>query len=172
MALQPLTLRSRSNKSPFFCSGKNAESVIVNRPIIYCCDNKVQIRFARTFLKGSSFRPRSRGAPELTLEQSDALEILSCLAKEYSIRLTPEPGDILFVNNLAILHAREAFVDAATKRHLIRMSIRDSAKCWKIPEAYRTVFEKKFSVEPKKQQLWTAKEFETRVDGDVMPDHD
>jgi hypothetical protein len=63
-------------------------------------------------------------------------------------------------------------MDSANKRHLIRMSIRDSAKCWEIPEAYRAVFDKKFNVELERQQLWTAEEFETRADGDTAPDHD
>jgi hypothetical protein len=63
-------------------------------------------------------------------------------------------------------------MDSANKRHLIRMSIRDSARCWEIPEAYRAVFDKKFNVELERQQLWTAEEFETRADGDAAPDHD
>ena len=47
-----------------------------------------------------------------------------------------EPGDMLFINNHAILHSREAFADApgeAPPRHLVRMWLKNPDMAWTLP---------------------------------------
>jgi hypothetical protein len=50
--------------------------------------------------------------------------------------MVTQPGDIHVVNNLAILHGREDFVDGTTsqeRRHLVRTILRDEQLGWSIP---------------------------------------
>jgi hypothetical protein len=50
--------------------------------------------------------------------------------------MVTQPGDIHVINNLAILHRREGFVDGTTSqewRHLVRTILRDEQLGWSIP---------------------------------------
>ena len=52
-----------------------------------------------------------------------------------SITLPVVKGDILFVNDMALMHARQGFDEGGVymKRHLIKMFFRDPEKDWAIP---------------------------------------
>lgn len=52
-----------------------------------------------------------------------------------SITLPVVKGDLLFVNDMALMHAREGFDEGGIylKRHLIKMFFRDPEKNWPIP---------------------------------------
>src|SRR4051812_24099170 len=68
------------------------------------------------------------GVPELSSEQRHALEVLSMFASKHRVRLDVSPGDIVFINNWALLHARDAYVDSdfGQRRHLVRLWLRNS----------------------------------------------
>lgn len=84
---------------------------------------------------------------DLTQDQLSALEVLAKLAKNHAISVAAQPGDILFINNLAMLHKRDAYTDtdsddpAATgqggRRHLVRLWLRNPELAWEIPEAMK-----------------------------------
>ncbi len=55
-----------------------------------------------------------------------------------------------FINNMAVLHRREGFVDGqapAEKRHLVRMRLRSSERGWAIPAALQRPWAKAFDEE-------------------------
>ena len=54
---------------------------------------------------------------------------------ENRITLPVEKGDMLFVNDMALFHAREGFDDGGIpmKRHLVKMYLRDPEQGWNIP---------------------------------------
>lgn len=65
-------------------------------------------------------------APRLTALQLEAMEALEALANDpvFHVEMEFTPGDIQFVNNGRILHAREAYVDhpePERRRHLLRL---------------------------------------------------
>lgn len=64
--------------------------------------------------------PRHTGVP-LTREETDALAVLEGLANDdrFRIRLRLAPGDMLFINNLVLLHSRAAFEDDPSSRRLL-----------------------------------------------------
>ena len=69
---------------------------------------------------------RHRDVPRLTREQQDALSLLENIANDPSFHIVMDfrPGDVQFLNNAKILHAREAYQDDADserKRHLLRL---------------------------------------------------
>jgi alpha-ketoglutarate-dependent taurine dioxygenase len=59
---------------------------------------------------------RSANIPSLTEAQAEALDAVHFTAEEHAISLDFRKGDIQFANNLSILHARGAFIDAPNKR--------------------------------------------------------
>ena len=82
----------------------------------------------RIFYVGWYIRNAQRHAdvPRLTARQHEAMELLESIANDPSFHLEMDfaPGDIQFLNNGAILHAREAYEDHEDpdrRRHLLRL---------------------------------------------------
>jgi hypothetical protein len=74
--------------------------------------------------------------PELTDEQLHALQRVSKVAHEHELRLNMRAGDLLFFNNLALLHRRDAYTDGdETSRHMVRLWLRNTRLGWSIPES-------------------------------------
>jgi hypothetical protein len=84
--------------------------------------------------------------PALTKQQKTALRLLSKLATKHEHRLDMEQGDMVFINNLALLHRREAYADPkdGLGRHLVRLWLRNSKLAWRIPDSMKTPWEAAF----------------------------
>ncbi|CAG9950304.1 unnamed protein product [Clonostachys rosea f. rosea IK726] len=124
---------------------------VINRPIIYCVDNKVQINFATAFLKGSSYIPRQTDSPDLTV------------SRKHSMGLSQASGDMLFVNNLCILHARDSFVNdgaSGKTRRLMSLMLRDPELAWRKPTATAIEMGKKFAKLDVPQFMGTVEHYE------------
>ena len=93
------------------------------------------MNFAREPLLGLAGVERPANLPFLTQAQREALDMVEAVAKESQIMLDAEPGDMLFINNHAVLHSREAFEDAANapSRYLVRMWLKNPGMAWKLP---------------------------------------
>ena len=77
---------------------------------------------------------RSDGTPSLTTIQEEALDVLESVAQQLKLSLYSRPGDLIYVNNLALLHARQGFQDTATEsRYLVRMWLKNDHHAWKLP---------------------------------------
>lgn len=79
--------------------------------------------YARGFIEAAQRQP---GVPGLTAAQREALDCFDALAADPALRLDMHlaPGDVQLLHNHAIVHARDAFVDApdeSLKRHLLRL---------------------------------------------------
>ncbi len=77
-------------------------------------DGKFTSHYSRTFVEAGQRRPET---PRVSVEQWEALDMLSNLADELSFEMSFAPGDIQFVNNHVIYHARTAFEDDAVSGH-------------------------------------------------------
>lgn len=69
------------------------------------------IQYARRGFTGFLHLPRTPGIPPITEEQAEALDALHFLAEKFSLTLDFQEGDVQYVNNLSIFHARDAFTD-------------------------------------------------------------
>src|SRR5690606_25878221 len=75
------------------------------------------------------------GVPDLSSEQATALDALLDSAKRNEVPVSLQKGDMLFVNNWAIMHRRESYEDGdTTSRHLVRIWLRNTRLGWAIPE--------------------------------------
>ncbi|CAK3972351.1 Taurine hydroxylase SAT17 [Lecanosticta acicola] len=110
------------------------------------------IQYARRTFTGYWGLPRSSNIPPITEAQAEALDALHFLAEKNAVSLDFRKGDIQFVNNLSIFHARDAFTDTPEQqRHLIRLWLRDPENAWKTPAALEARWDHVYSgVEPEK----------------------
>lgn len=83
---------------------------------------------------------RPEGVCELGAAQLYALQVLNETAEKHAISIAAQRGDILFINNLALLHKRDKYVDAedaTSRRHLVRLWLRNPELGWEIPESMK-----------------------------------
>ncbi len=74
------------------------------------------IQYARRSFTGYWGLPRSSNIPPITEAQAEALDALHYTAEKYAVALDFRQGDIQYVNNLSIFHARAGFQDSAEKQ--------------------------------------------------------
>ncbi|KAK9414334.1 putative TauD/TfdA-like domain-containing protein [Seiridium unicorne] len=106
------------------------------RPLIFFEENHLIINFGPISLLGNNTHPRPESIPPINQSQHEALGIVEAIAQAAELKLQTRPGDMHFINNLALLHRRNSFVDGSLKqekRHLIRMRLRSSELGWSIP---------------------------------------
>jgi hypothetical protein len=73
-------------------------------------DGKFTSHYSRTYVEAAQRRPESE-VPRVSDRQWQALDLLATLAEELCFEMSFAPGDIQFVNNHVIYHARSAFED-------------------------------------------------------------
>lgn len=106
------------------------------------------MNFGRAALLGNEAHPRPSHLPSLTGRQIEALDAIEAIAQATQLEIQTQAGDMHFINNLAILHRREGFVNGeapAEKRHLVRMRLRSSKHGWSIPEDLKPEWEEAFN---------------------------
>lgn len=74
------------------------------------------IQYARRTFTGYQALPRSASIPPITEAQAEALDTLHFLAERFAVALDFQQGDIQYINNLSIFHARDAFRDTPDKQ--------------------------------------------------------
>lgn len=69
------------------------------------------------------------------------MDMIEEIARKHSLPLNSKRGDIAYINNLCIMHARDPFdLDSKgnslpSKRHLIKMMLKDPELSWDLPES-------------------------------------
>lgn len=76
---------------------------------------RVIIQYARRGFTGFQALPREGDIAPITEQQAEALDFLHFLAEKYALTLDFQKGDVQYVNNLSIFHARDGFVDEPGK---------------------------------------------------------
>jgi hypothetical protein len=97
-------------------------------------------------LLGEPHVPRPENAPPLSEEQMEALTRVQKIAAQCQYRLDRQKGDIQFINNLGVLHARSPYNQkGASGRYLLRMFMRDPQYAWPRPAGpWATYFDNPF----------------------------
>ncbi|EFY88824.1 TfdA family oxidoreductase, putative [Metarhizium acridum CQMa 102] len=129
--------------------GKTGPPGYLSRPLLYYqpAENnhpeRVVIQYARRSFTGYWGLPRSANIPAITEAQAEALDAVHFTAEKHALALEFRPGDIQFVNNLSIFHARGGFRDSPEKqRHLIRLWLRDEELHWDTPAALQSTLDR------------------------------
>lgn len=105
------------------CSfGKNGPPGYASNPLLHhqtgtsTEPERLIIQYARRSFTGYWGLPRSSDIPAITEAQAEALDALHFTAEKHAVALEFRPGDIQFVNNLSIFHARGRFRDSEEKQ--------------------------------------------------------
>ncbi|KAK0631853.1 hypothetical protein B0T14DRAFT_13483 [Immersiella caudata] len=118
------------------------------RPVIFYQNSRLIMNFGRAALLGNDAHPRPSHLPTLNYRQIEALDAIETIARATELEIQTQAGDMHFINNLAILHRREGFVNGdspSEKRHLVRMRLRSSELGWTIPDALRRSWDEAFN---------------------------
>jgi hypothetical protein len=133
----------------------------MNRPLIAFDDEgRVQINYSGAMVGANPDYPLSSNAPKLSKRQVEALDKLNNAAKRVSFIIPHKPGDLLFINNYALLHARSSFEDSSRqRRHLLRSWFHDTEKGWTSAPALQRRNDI-FELPSGNQMLYTAEEWD------------
>lgn len=82
---------------------------------------RIIIQYARRSFTGFQALPRSRDIPSITEAQAEALDALHFLAERFSVALDFRKGDVQYVNNLSIFHARDGFTDTPEQQYVVSL---------------------------------------------------
>ncbi|KAL3462243.1 hypothetical protein BJX64DRAFT_277316 [Aspergillus heterothallicus] len=111
-----------------------ARPLLHHQPATEFDPERLIIQYARRGFTGYWGSPRNPSIPPITEAQAEALDALHYLAEKSAVALDFRKGDIQFVNNLSVFHARAGFTDSEeTRRHLVRLWLRDPEFAWKTP---------------------------------------
>ena len=123
---------------------EGGEAVTYPLPVFGLRDGRFTSHYSRTYVEAAQLLP---GTPRMTDRQWQALDLLQELAEELCYEMTLEPGDMQFLNNHVVYHARTAFEDdpeSGRVRRLYRLWLsmpnsralpRDQAVLWHDVEA-------------------------------------
>jgi hypothetical protein len=163
----PLSIRPHPQSSPQFqlknkLTPRLCRPHFHRRPILFYHRSHLLINFSRPALLGSPAHPRPPHLPTLTNKQREALDVFEAVARAVELKIKTRKGDLHFINNLAVLHRRDEFVDdevedggqvpKARKRHLVRMRIRNREMGWDLPSELQADWDKVFAEEG--ERVW------------------
>ncbi|EGX89135.1 taurine catabolism dioxygenase [Cordyceps militaris CM01] len=135
--------------------GYTARPLLYHQPAADGAPERLIIQYARRSFTGYWGLPRSADIPPITEAQAEALDALHFTAEKSAVSLEFQAGDIQFVNNLSIFHARGSFTDSPEKqRHLVRLWLRDEELAWKTPQPLQRLWDRVYKdVTPENQVL-------------------
>ncbi|WP_150467285.1 TauD/TfdA family dioxygenase [Francisella sp. SYW-9] len=110
------------------------------RPIFAIENGKLVCQYLRAFIE-NKYNIDNKLAI-LSDKQVEALDYLDSVLKKLSWKFLLQPGDMLFINNFTILHARSAFedhIDEKRKRLLLRLWL-SMPNSRKLPDSYKNFY--------------------------------
>ncbi|KAI1203243.1 TfdA family taurine catabolism dioxygenase TauD [Nemania serpens] len=117
----------------------------VRRPLVFhfpATDSRperIALQYARRTFVGFGALPRNPNIPPITEAQAEALDTLHFLGDKFCVNTDFQKGDVQYINNLAVFHARDGFTDTPEKRrHLLRLWLRDPENAWETPSALQS----------------------------------
>ena len=100
----------------------------VTRPIVHLRqgqpENRLILTYDPYYLKSIQRHVDAGHIPALTEKQKEAMQVLEDTAKELSLHMVLDVGDVQFVSDVHVLHARTEYKDPAPpapRRHLYRL---------------------------------------------------
>ncbi|EHK99904.1 hypothetical protein M7I_4231 [Glarea lozoyensis 74030] len=122
-----------------------------------CPKIPVLFRFSRYPITGWQ-RQRNAALSIPTTAQHETADAIQFIAMKNAITLPVAKGDMLFVNDLALFHARTGFKDddIPMKRHLVKMYFRDPEQGWDIPEEMENEWRTSYKKEEGMEEVWNV----------------
>ncbi len=115
----------------------------VSRPLLHVTDGEsVVFTYSRFPMAGFKGRKRNPALPPATSAQVEAMDTVQYYMSQNAVPLPWTRGDIAFINDMAVMHARSGFKEQGApgtgqERHLLKFYLRDPAQNWPVPETAR-----------------------------------
>ncbi|PGG95070.1 hypothetical protein AJ80_10028 [Polytolypa hystricis UAMH7299] len=119
-ATRPDLIRTLAEDWPFdeFDGHYTLRPLLFHQPPSANAPERTIIQYARRYFTGFHALPRSLDIPPITEAQAEALDAVHFLAERFAISLDFRKGDVQYINNLSIFHARDAFVDTPEQQYV------------------------------------------------------
>jgi alpha-ketoglutarate-dependent taurine dioxygenase len=101
---------------------EKADKQWMERPLLHLlpatdtAPQRVSLQYGRRYFVGFGALPRSADIPPITEAQAEALDTLHFIGERFCVNTEFQKGDIQYVNNLNIFHARDGFVNEGEKQ--------------------------------------------------------
>ncbi|KAH7032637.1 uncharacterized protein B0I36DRAFT_241078 [Microdochium trichocladiopsis] len=83
--------------------------------------------------------------PSLRPAQHEALALVQKVARQHQVKISSCTGDMIFINNWSLLHAREEYDDGASSaRHVVRLWLHDPKLGWEVPPQMQVAWDAAF----------------------------
>lgn len=148
LEMEPAVLETMADAQwPFELKQKDRDPYLELGPTLFFSKGKPICQLVKAPLLGSPRIQRDPRMPKLSAEQMRALAAVEEQAKRFCTKLDRQKGDIQFLNNLSIMHARTAYGTNGKRstRHLLRMFLRDPENEWEKPATFRNNFDDPFT---------------------------
>lgn len=122
---------------------------------MYLENGNLVTNFSRRLLVGHPVNgPRTPGIPGLSEAQAEALDTLHEIGRRHELKQPMRTGDIRFVNNLAMMHRRDTYIDSAENhRHLLRLWLHNPDTSWNLPLDLQLAWERIFN-DGERKESW------------------
>lgn len=103
---------------------KDAVKKYTPRPLMFhhpatdTTPRRISLQYGRRYFVGFGELPRNPEIPPITEAQAEALDALHFLGEKFCVNTHFAKGDMQFVNNLALFHARDGFLDGEGQRYV------------------------------------------------------
>jgi len=97
---------------------KGGDRMFYMLPVFGLREGRFTSHYSRTYIEAAQKLPE---APRLTPQQLEAMDLLAEVADSLCYRMRLEPGDMQFLNNHVVYHARDAFTDDAASGRVRRL---------------------------------------------------
>lgn len=120
-------------------------------------NNGPAIRASRTRL--CDYTRVLAGLHSLTREQIEALDAVHVAGQQVAHRFSFRSGDLVFFNNLRMLHARDGFKDGleeqnTTKRYVLRLILKDDRnEGWEVPPELEETWKELYDHQDEKELI-------------------
>ncbi|KAJ9607681.1 hypothetical protein H2200_007759 [Cladophialophora chaetospira] len=133
----------------------NTRPLLFHQPATPQSPERLILQYARRNFTGFGALPRSTEIPPITEAQAEALDAVHFLGERFNVELDFEQGDIQYVNNLAVFHARDGFKDTPEQqRHLVRLWLRDPELAWDTPAGLKPKWEQLYGGVTSEKQVF------------------
>ena len=99
----------------------------------------------------------------MTEAQAEALDAVHFTAAANCLTITPQRGDMLFVNNMAIMHSRKSFRDSSqAKRYILRLWLYNPELGWQVPPGLQVAWDRIFDELEEIRDYWDIDPYDAR----------
>ncbi|KAI0384709.1 Clavaminate synthase-like protein [Hypomontagnella monticulosa] len=143
----------------------------ITRPMLHVSDGgEVMFTYSRFPMAGFKGRQRNPELSPVSEAQVAAMDAVQYILAKNAVPLPWGKGDIAFINDMAIMHARSSFTESGQglQRHLLKFYLRDPAQNWQLPASAQEHWDKIYgpnTPDGRRDEKWCIK-YETGQEDD------